>query len=520
MSAAEETIQANVRKISKPKSAPILNRILDFISSVRCGIFQLVLLVIFSLIGMLIIQQNVQGFESYFVSLTPAEKHVYGFLGFFDIYYSWYYKLLLLTLSLNIILASIDHFPASWAYISRPKLSATRGFLFKQNQNAVLQIAGENEKEVTDKISRAFKANGFSAKISQSSNTEYGVDENGGRDFSKTVSKINLYVFGERGRWNRLGAYLVHICLLTLFLGHFVALQTGFDADLRLIPGQVSNQIQMIKYNLTEQERYNVTIPFTITATDIQQKLIDPKGTIGIDNTLDWRTQIRVDDPEYGTMTADIQMNQPFTYRGYRFFQAQTVPVGMARNMTLELTPADGSQPFTINLARNGTTVLPDGTKVIYESFFADFVINKGKPDTRSKDYNNPAVLLNIETPQGERKQAYAFAVKLPDNAPVGAPVAGYKWRLTDFEKVPLAHVLSIKYDPYNGAFIAWYFGGVGLIGALFFVFFVSHRRIWALIEKKGDNNFEVVLGGNANRNQPAFEDKFKKLVGALKAAA
>lgn len=37
------------------------------------------------MIGMLIIQQNVQGFDAYFASLTPAEKLVYGSLGFFDI---------------------------------------------------------------------------------------------------------------------------------------------------------------------------------------------------------------------------------------------------------------------------------------------------------------------------------------------------------------------------------------------------------------------------------------------------
>ena len=48
------------------------------------------------MIGMLIIQQNVQGFDAYFASLTPAEKLSYGSLGFFDIYYSWYFNLLLL----------------------------------------------------------------------------------------------------------------------------------------------------------------------------------------------------------------------------------------------------------------------------------------------------------------------------------------------------------------------------------------------------------------------------------------
>jgi cytochrome c biogenesis protein len=281
-----------------------------------------------------------------------------------------------------------------------------------------------------------------------------------------------------------------------------VALQTGFDADVRLMPGQTTNQIELINFQLDKTERYSVALPFTIICTDIQQKLIDQKGSIEIQNTLDWRTQIQIDDPQYGVTTADVQLNKPFSYRGYRFFQASAITVGSARNMTLQLTPENGGAPFTVNLARNGSTVLPDGTKIVYEAFFADFALVNGKP----------------ETVQGERKSAYAFAAKLSDNAPVGAAVAGYKFRLAEFEKSPLAHVLSIKYDPFQGAFIAWYLGGTGLMAALCFVFFVSHQRMWAMIVKKDGYVYEVVLGGDTNRNHFGFEDKFKKTVQMLEA--
>ncbi|MEO7659085.1 MAG: cytochrome c biogenesis protein ResB, partial [Pyrinomonadaceae bacterium] len=140
-----------------------------------------------------------------------------------------------------------------------------------------------------------------------------------------------------------------------------------------------------------------------------------------------------------------------------------------------------------------------------------------GKPDTRSGDYNNPVAVLNVTPPQGERTRVFAFAQKLTDNIPVGAAKAGYKWRLAEFEKSPLAHVLSIKYDPYNGAFIAWYIGGFGLIGALMFVFFIAHKRIWARIETNKDGTTEIVVGGLANRNRLAFSDKFNKIVEQLK---
>jgi cytochrome c biogenesis protein len=454
----------------------------------------LIVLVVLSMIGMLIIQQNVQGFDTYFASLTPSEKLVYGRLGLFDIYHSWYFNFLLLILSLNIVLASIDRFPSAWSYIVKPKTWATRKWLENQQRTGSLEMSAPSVGAAQEIIAAGFKKNGFNTTVT----------EKHGQQF----------VFGESGKWNRIGAYIVHVALLTLFLGHFVALQTGFDADVRMTPGNRTDQIQMIQFDLDKKEKYNVQLPFTITCTDIQQKLIDPHGSIDPTNTLDWRTQIKIDDPQYGETTADISMNRPFSYRGYRFFQAQTIPVGNARTINLELTSQTTGEAQKVTISRGGASTLADGTNIEYTEFLPDFSFNsEGKPDTRSPDYNNPVAVLNVTPPNAERLRVFAFAGNIADNIPVGAPKAGYKWRLLDFEKVPFAHVLSIKYDPYNGAFIAWYFGGFGLIAALGFVFFLSHKRIWALVEKGENGVVNVTLGGNANRNQVGFEQKFAKVV-------
>lgn len=527
MSAIEDSLKPT--DTSKSKGVPIINRVLDFISSVRFGVVLLCILVFFSILGMLIIQQNVQGFDSAYAIKTPAEKYLYGVLGLFDIYGSWYYNGLLLLLSLNIILASIDRFPGAWKYISDAKRTATRGFLLKQNQHAVETISASSDAELAEKIGEAFRKNGFSATTSEETTTAYAVDADGKKDFSRTESKKNLFVFGERGRWNRMGAYIVHVFLLTLFLGHFVANKTGFDADIRLTPDvgiasqrdfnvmQKTDSIQMIETVLDRQERYNVKLPFSIACTEIEQKLIDPKGSIEINNTMDWRTRIVIDDPEYGQTTADVSLNKPYTYRGYRFFQASAITMGSASSMTLELRPETaGAAPLSVELKRGGTTSLPDGTQIVYSAFVPDFVMQGGQPSTKSGDYVNPAVVLDVTPPGGQQTRVYAFANKLPDNAPIAAPKAGYRWHLASYEKSPLAHVLSIKYDPFSASFIAWYVGGFGLMGALVFVFFISHKRVWAMIESKGDGNFEVVFAGDTNRNHLAFQDQFKTIVGSL----
>lgn len=498
MSVEEASIKevTKARPHLKRKSPPIFNQILDFLSSVKFGVVLLCILVFLSFLGMILIQQNVNGFDAFYAGLTPAEKTVYGGLGLFDIYHSWYFNFILLILSLNLILASIDRFPSAWSYISKPKINATQKWLRAQKQNAVIDINAEYEASVAEEISNIFKNNGFKPQINE--------------------KKGQVFIFGESGKWNRLGAYIVHVSLLTLFLGHFVANQTGFDADVNFMPGQTTNEIQLIQFNLDEQNRFAVQLPFSITCTDIQQKLIDPNGSIETFNTLDWRTRIQIDDPQYGQTEADVSLNNPFNYRGYRFFQAQTVPVGNARTMKIELIPEQaGAKPTIIDLMRNGSTKLDNGTLIEYEAFLPDFTFNQeGKPDTKSGEYNNPVAVLQVTPFDGEKTRVFAFAGNVADNIPVGAPKAGYKWKLKEFEKAPLAHVLSIKYDPFNGAFIAWYFGGIGLIGALIFVFFFSHKRVWALIEKgKYANQYHVTLGGHTNRNHFGFEDKFKKVV-------
>ncbi len=348
MSAVEETIEP--ARVVRPKAAPLLNRILDFLSSVRFGVFQLCILVVLAMAGMLILQQNIEGFDAYFASLTPSERVVFGSLGLFDIYHSWYFNGMLLTLSLNIILASIDHFPSAWRYMVDPKVTATRDWLLSQSNNAEIAMKGTSEDEAVDKVKKVLTDNGFKPVVSEMSTKEYGLDENGRKDFSVVTERKSTVVFGQSGKINRLGAYIVHVALLTLFIGNFVFFTTSFDADVRMIPGETTDHIQLIKYNIDKKERFDVKLPFTIECTDIQQRLINEKGSIDVTNTLDWRTQLKIDDPDYGVTVADASLNAPYVYRGYRFFQAQTIPVGHARTIDLELTPQGGGEPIHANI--------------------------------------------------------------------------------------------------------------------------------------------------------------------------
>ena len=503
MSAIEESkTELSVPKAaSNAASTSVVTKFLDFLSSVRFGVVLLILLVIASMIGMLIMQKDIEGFDRYYLELSPASRDLFGSLGFFDIYHAWYFNALLLVLSLNIVLASIDRFPKAWTFISKPKRDASAHWLRGQEQSASLTLNERERQAVVERIKKALAGQGMKSVVT----------EKGGKTF----------VFGQRGVWNRLGAYAVHVALLTIFTGGFLTAQFGVTGNMMLPPGGTEDKIEERVVKVEGTTDRVIPLPFTVECTDIQQKLIKKEGPIDASNTLDWLTTIKIKDPVYGEREGVVHMNAPLDFQrgwwwdNYRFFQASFNPMGQARTITLRVTPdAPGATGEEVTIKRDGSAQLSDGTIIEFRDFYPDFALNGNSPTTRSTEYNMPGALLAVNKTTGERVAAYAFQPEKIKGAPMaGRPFGGYRFQMIDFEKVPAAHILSVQHDP--GATIVYI--GFGLLAlTLSAVFFFSHQRVWAHVEEKEKGEFEVVLGGNTNRNKLGFEDRFKKIVAAL----
>ncbi|HEV2861089.1 MAG TPA: cytochrome c biogenesis protein ResB [Pyrinomonadaceae bacterium] len=478
----------------RPASPSFVTRVLNLLSSVRFGVVLLVLLAAACMLGMLIVQQNVQpDFERYYADLTPAQKLIYGKLGFFDIYHVWYFNALLLLLSLNIVLASIDRFPAAWTYISRKKLDASAHWLRGQQPSTSFMADGASREEVAGKISAAFRAEKLKPTVTE---------KNG-----------KTFVFGERGAWNRLGAYAVHVALLTIFFGGFMTSQFGRNGNMPLEPGTTSKEIQEQVIDVDQFSVRTHQLPFQVECTDIQQELMRKDGAITSDNTLNWLTRIKIKDPAYGEREGLVSLNNPYDYRGYRFFQASFIADGKARRISLQVTPAAGGPPQEVGIPRDGSAQLADGTRIDFKDFQSNFSLGRNRPqsDEEGSVYNNPAAVLAVTPPGGQAAKAFAFTPEMAERAPFAKqPVAGYTFRLVDFEKAPKAHILAVQRDP--GATVV-YVGFTLLALTLCAVFFFSHERVWALVEERGAGKYEVVVGGNTNRNQLAFGDRFRRVV-------
>jgi cytochrome c biogenesis protein len=490
MSTSEETTADTTISfpVARDQKESLLSGFLSMVCSVRLGIILLILLGLACLIGMLIMQQNVDGFERYYAELAPSQRLVYGKLGLFDIYHAWYFNALLAILSLNIILASVDRFPITWKFASKPKLDASAKWLSSQKPEFSFGIQGEKD-EIISGIKKSFKTAGWRKSI---------VTEKDGR----TV------MFSESGLWNRFGAYAVHVGLLTIFFGGFLTSQLGYTGNMPLSPGQSSNNISELDFDLDQLKQVNKDLPFEVYCTDIQQKLIKKEESISASNTIDWLTSIQIKD-ETGTHDAVVSMNRPFDYRGYRLFQASFVSVGRARNIDLRAENEAG-ETHELTVKRDGTTTLPDGTSVRFVNFRGNFSVAKENLNEDTSSYPNPAAILQVTLPKGVPQTAFAFGEKLKDIPIAGKFVGGYKFELLDFEKVSDQHILSVQRDP--GATVV-YIGFIILMITLVAVFFYSHQRVWAVIEETSKNHFNIVIGGNTSRNQTAFDEKFKRFI-------
>jgi len=477
--------------------------VLKLLSSVRFGLVMLGTLLSCCMTGMLIMQINVEGFQKYYNALSPAKKLMFGRLGFFDIYHSWYFSLLLAITGLNIILASIDRFPSAWQYVKKPKLLASPKFIRAQMFTMEMDYRGKSS-GVVEEIKKKWRGAHFRVRVSE--------------------GEGGTTIFAQRYVWNRLGAYAVHVALLTIFTGGFLTNRYGVGGSMEIEPERASDRFSVLQYSIDGPRASTLSLPFKIECLDLQQKLVRPEGGLDAQNTIDWLSFIRVaDNGKEKDML--VHLNSPRDYRGYRFFQSQFSPVCSARQIVVSFESTTGGEPLTVTLRRNEAVDVQGIGSVRFVAFYPDFEISaSGFTPLESNEYNKPFAQLEILTPSGERRVALALGSQASaffdlgkndkgtvDDIEKDLLVNGRRVLLKDYEKVSRAHTLTIQYDPGRNPV---YVGFALLLISLCGVFFFSHQRVWAVLVPSNEQpGGKLYIGGNTNRNRQAFEAPFHRMV-------
>ena len=90
----------------------------DFFCSLKLTMFLLITLAVISIIGTVIPQGSPP--PEYLQTISQNKLKLYQTLGFFDMYHSWWFILLLFLLSVNLVACSVRRLPHIWKTITRP----------------------------------------------------------------------------------------------------------------------------------------------------------------------------------------------------------------------------------------------------------------------------------------------------------------------------------------------------------------------------------------------------------------
>jgi len=443
------------------------------IASIQSGVVLLILVVILSAVGTIVLQRPATDPDEMQSAYSPQALRIMDAVGLTDVFHAWWFLGLMLLVSLCIVAASIDRFPNSWRYFSRPYKYPDASFRRALHPQKSLAIADEESGLVA--AERALHSLGFKPE--------------------RVVREDHFAIFAERHRISELAVYIVHASLLLIFFGTIVDGLWGWRGTLNLNEGQTSNMVEL-------RDGSTRTLPFAIRCDAAGQENYQD-GT-----PKKWWSKLAVVEAGRDVKKKEIVVNDPLLYSGVRFYQSSYGPNGKIDKLALVATPSNGSgQKQEIGLALNDSVSLDADTTVRFAEFFPDYAIRDGQVYKKSNYLENPAAHL-VVTSKSARKDFDVWFPPLDEVADNSK--APYQLHATDLK---MGHFTGLQVSHEPGQWGVW--SGVVLIGiGLAFVFYVVHMRFWAVpVCDPKTGKYSLWIGGTANRNRDAFEQRFNHLV-------
>ncbi len=446
------------------------------IASIQTGVVLLIMVVILSAAGTIVLQRPVTEPDEMQNAYSPQALRILDAVGLTDVFHSWWFLGLVLLVSLCIIAASIDRFPNSWRYFARPYKYPDESFRRALHPQKAVPIADEESGLVA--AERALHSLGFKPE--------------------RVVREDHFGIFAERHRVSELAVYIVHASLLLIFLGTVVDGLWGWRGTLNLNEGQTSNRVEL-------RDGGTRTLPFAIRCDAAGQENYQD-GT-----PKKWWSKLAVVEDGRDVRKKEIVVNDPLLYSGVRFYQSSYGPNGKVDKLMLVAMPSNGhGQKQEFGLAVNDTVSLDADTTVRFAEFIPDYAVRDGQVYRKSNELQNPAAHLVVTSKSAAKDYDVWFPAldEVADNSK-----APYEFQATDLK---MGHFTGLQVSHEPGQWGVW--SGVVLMGVgLSFVFYVVHMRFWAVpVRDPKTGKTRLWIGGSANRNRDAFEQRFNDLVGLV----
>ncbi|WP_411333309.1 cytochrome c biogenesis protein ResB [Metabacillus indicus] len=472
----------SARRSQTYKRTPV-DKIWNFFSSVKVGIWIIVLILIASAIGTILpqvmyIPPNVTP-KDFYREEYGVIGQLYYQLGFHELFSSWWYIVLIGALAASLVIASLDRFVPLYRALKKQGVTRHESFMRRQrlfSETPSVTDADAQLEMVKEKLERK----------------RYHVREENGS------------LLAEKNRFSRWGPYVNHIGLIIFLFGAMLRFVPGMyvddvlwirEGETKVIPGTdgkyflKSDQFIMETYQKeSEDEVFENAITRVgdgSVAKNYQTNvtLFERKGEalIGADPELE-----KIKDEQ-------IKVNQPLKHDSYALYQVD-FKLNELNKMKFSLIDKETEESFgelAIDLLDPKKQYdLGNGYKVEVASYLPDFYFNsEGEPATKTRIPDNPAFVFKMISPDKPEGETSFVAIQQTIE-----PSEDNQMKMK-FEGVETKNLSALTVRKDN---TLWF---LGLGGAIFMIgvtqgMYWNHRRIW--IRRNGD---AILLAGHTNKN-------------------
>ena len=459
------------KSTSKTKS----NSVWRFFSSVKLAIVLLIILAIASILGTVIPQMPQRESVEFARGLSPGMFKLFSFINLFDMYHSLWFRLLIGCLALNLIICSMDRFPATLKkFRVRPGVDRSKPF-----QNLPLN--------------QTFPADG---NVEDTANQVAGFIKGRYKKIQRKHAGDRYYFSGEKGKYSRFGVYLVHLSVLIIVIGGLMGSFFGFDGYINIVEGEQIDAIELRKQTAPLKLGFEVRCDkFTVDFYE--------NGA-----PREYRSELSFFVNGKEVKKGNLLVNHPIKFRGITFYQSSygNIPGNKVR---LKIVRHASEHEFIDMEVEQGNSFPLPGNEGQFQVL---------KVDANLRGMMGPAALISIRHEQGEETRFWVFQnwetlqnrfPKQMLQAPMLNPSAfkPYTFYLEGLES-KFYTGLQVNRDP--GVSFVW-IGCFLMIGGFFVTFFMSHRRIWVRVSsaKQGST---ISIAGTSNKDPVGLQRELAHL--------
>lgn len=425
------------------------NFLWSFFSSIKLSIGLLFLIVVIFIVA----------------TLIPSPDDASKITWMNDLYHSNVFYILMGLLSVNLIVCSLNRLPVSIKQYKAPHFPAPSGIFNNLSENRM--IFTNKKMEDASRVLETFLASKFKSYK------------------KKDMDKERLFYL-EKGRFSVFGVYIVHLGVLIIIAGAIIGSFFGFEADVNLNEGEESNTVQLAKGRGMRQLDFSVRC----------DKFIVDFYDTGAPKT--YRSDLSFIKGGRIISKGSTLVNHPVMLDGLRFYQSsygiseESKAVLSYRNANAESEEISvmSGQTFDLPAQKAKATVLRvEGDMMQY----------------------GPAVKLNIEA---NNKNIQFWVFQHIDD--IAADNPGLFTKVPMFNPglfQPLVFSLNRMEPPYYTGlrvvrdpgvpFVLA--GAIMLLAGMMTIFFISHQRIWVLIEQEPER-IKISAAGRSHRNNEILQ--------------